>query len=135
MTLPSIADITVRLTLSGSLPARSVCHRINSETASDRIDDTAHKIGELGKKWGADLTPKEAGAGTGTYGLFRDLAAPFGVAVFVPLFTNQITDRIHAGSAAPDAAVASIHFLAMAELLCVALGIAAVLFLPKGKKN
>ena len=35
------------------------------------------------------LTPQEAGAGTGTYGLFRDLAAPFGVAVFVPLFTNQ----------------------------------------------
>ena len=81
------------------------------------------------------VTPREAGAGTGTYGLFRDLAAPFGVAVFVPLFTNQITDRIHAGSAAPDAAVASIHFLAMAEILCVALGIAAVLFLPKGKKN
>ena len=27
------------------------------------------------------LPPQEAGAGTGTYGLFRDLAAPFGVAV------------------------------------------------------
>ena len=67
MTLPSIADITVRLTLSGSLPARSVCHRINSETASDRIDDTAHKIGELGKEWGADLTPKEAGLLSGQY--------------------------------------------------------------------
>ena len=79
------------------------------------------------------LTPQEAGAGTGTYGLFRDLAAPFGVAVFVPLFTNQITERIAAGAAAPAAAVASIHFLAMAELLCVALGIAAVALLPKRK--
>ena len=77
------------------------------------------------------LTPQEAGAGTGTYGLFRDLAAPFGVAVFVPLFTNQITDRIAAGTTEASAAVASIHFLAMAELLCVALGIAAVAFLPK----
>ena len=77
------------------------------------------------------LTPPEAGAGTGTYGLFRDLAAPFGVAVFVPLFTNQITGRIAAGTVAPTAAVASIHFLAIAELLCVALGIVAVLFLPK----
>lgn len=77
------------------------------------------------------LTPQEAGAGTGTYGLFRDLAAPFGVAVFVPLYTNRITERISAGIAAPTAAVASIHFLAIAEILCVALGIAAVLFLPK----
>ena len=76
------------------------------------------------------LTPQEAGAGTGTYGLFRDLAAPFGVAVFVPMFTNQITSRIAAGTAEPTAAVASIHALAIAEILCVALGIAAVAFLP-----
>ena len=77
------------------------------------------------------LTPQEAGTGTGTYGLFRDLAAPFGVAVFVPLFTNQITGRIAAGTAEPTAAVASIHFLAIAEILCVALGILAALFLPQ----
>ncbi len=77
------------------------------------------------------LTPKAAGAGTGTYGLFRDLAAPFGVAVFVPLFTNHITSRITAGTAEPTAAVASIRYLAIAELLCVALGIIAVSFLPK----
>ena len=77
------------------------------------------------------LTPQEAGAGTGTYGLFRDLAAPFGVAVFVPLFTNQITDRIAAGMAEPAAAVASFYFLAIAEILCVSVGIIAVLFLPK----
>ena len=77
------------------------------------------------------LTPQQAGAGTGTYGLFRDLAAPFGVAVFVPLFTNQITGRIAAGTAPPAAAVASVHFLAMVEILCVALGIGAVLLLPK----
>ena len=78
----------------------------------------------------SDLTPQEAGAGTGTYGLFRDLAAPFGVAVFVPLFTNQISGRIAAGSAGAPAAVASIHFLAIAEILCVALGIVTVAFLP-----
>ncbi|MBQ2785683.1 MAG: MFS transporter [Oscillospiraceae bacterium] len=79
------------------------------------------------------LTPQKAGVGTGTYGLFRDLAAPFGVAVFVPLFTNQITSRIATGTAGPAAAVASIHFLAIAEILCVALGIVAVAFLPKRK--
>ena len=81
------------------------------------------------------LTPQAAGAGTGTYGLFRDLAAPFGVAVFVPLFTNQITARIAAGTPATAAAVDSIHFLAMAEILCVVLGIALVAFLPKFKNQ
>ena len=79
------------------------------------------------------LTPQEAGAGTGTYGLFRDLAAPFGVAVFVPLFTNQIAGRIAAGAMEPTAAVDSVHFLAIAEILCVALGIATVAFLPERK--
>ena len=77
------------------------------------------------------LTAQEAGAGTGTYGLFRDLAAPFGVAVFVPLFTNQITERIAAGAAEAPAAVNSIHFLAIAEILWVILGIVAIIFLPK----
>jgi len=77
------------------------------------------------------LTPQEAGVGTGTYGLFRDLAAPFGVAVFVPLFTNQITGLIAGGATGADAAVRSIHLLAIVELICIAIGIAAVLFLPR----
>ena len=77
------------------------------------------------------LSQQEAGAGTGTYGLFRDLAAPFGVAVFVPLFTNQITRLMADGAAGADAAVQSIHMLAIAELLCVAAGIAAVFFFPR----
>jgi MFS family permease len=76
------------------------------------------------------LSSREAGAGTGTYGLFRDLAAPFGVAVFVPLFTNQITGLMADGKSGADAAVQSIHSLAMAELICIAAGIAAVFFLP-----
>lgn len=76
------------------------------------------------------LTPQEAGTGTGTYGLFRDLAAPFGVAVFVPLFTNQITNSIAAGKHQSAAAVSSIHTLAIAEIICVSLGIIAVTFLP-----
>lgn len=77
------------------------------------------------------LPQQEAGAGTGTYGLFRDLAAPFGVAVFVPLFTNQITAMMVGGATGADAAVRSVHLLAVAELLCVAAGIAAVFFLPR----
>ena len=77
------------------------------------------------------LSPQEAGVGTGTYGLFRDLAAPFGVAVFVPLFTNRITSLTAAGAAESEAAVQSIHLLAITELVCIAGGIAVVFFLPK----
>ena len=72
-----------------------------------------------------------AGAGTGTYGLFRDLAAPFGVAVFVPLFTNRVTSIIGSGASEIIAAVNSIKFLAAAEILCVVAGILIVLFLPE----
>ena len=77
------------------------------------------------------LPQQEAGAGTGTYGLFRDLAAPFGVAVFVPLFTNQITGLIAGGISKANAAIHSIHQLAIVELICIAAGITAVLFLPR----
>jgi hypothetical protein len=77
------------------------------------------------------LPPQEAGAGTGTYGLFRDLAAPFGVAVFVPLFTNQVSALIADGTAEAAAAVQSAHMLAVTENFCVAVGIVAVFFLPK----
>ena len=83
----------------------------------------------------AGIPPQAAGASTGTYGLFRDLAAPFGVAVFVPLFTNQITGKINTGTAPPAAAVASMHFVAIVEILCVVLGIGAVLLLPKRKNT
>lgn len=72
-----------------------------------------------------------AGAGTGTYGLFRDLAAPFGVAIFVPLFTNRVTNTISGGTSEIIAAVNSIKFLAAAEIICVIAGIVTVLFLPE----
>ena len=81
------------------------------------------------------LPPEKAGAGTGTYGLFRDLAAPFGVAVFVPMFTNQITSQSAAGVAESAAAVSAIQSLAIAEIVCVAVGIAVVLSLPQIRKT
>ena len=74
---------------------------------------------------------EKAGAATGTYGLFRDLAAPFGVAVFIPLFTNGTKKLIVSGLNEVQAAVRSIHTLAIAELICVAVGIFTILFLPK----
>lgn len=81
------------------------------------------------------LSQQEAGAVTGTYGLFRDLASPFGVAVFVPLFTNSITGQIAAGASDTAAAVTSIHMLALVELLCIGGAVAVALCLPStGKK-
>ena len=102
----------------------------------------ALSLGVLGFGLGANATifmrivlfgvpAEKAGAATGTYGLFRDLAAPFGVAVFVPLFTNSTTSHIISGLTDAVAAVRSIHTLAITELICIAAGIVAVLFLPK----
>ena len=77
------------------------------------------------------VSAEASGAGTGTYGLFRDLAAPFGVAVFVPLFTNNAAKLIGAGATEITAAIASIKLLAGVEIVCVVVGIIAVLLLPK----
>ena len=79
----------------------------------------------------SEIPLKKAGSATGTYGLFRDLAAPFGVAVFVPLFTNRVTANINTGINESSAAVSSIKLLAITEIICVALGIVAVYLLPK----
>ena len=79
----------------------------------------------------SDLPGDKAGAATGTYGLFRDLAAPFGVAVLVPLFTNSITGYAAQGMAEADAAVRAIHTLSVIEIICVAAGILVVLMLPR----
>ena len=77
------------------------------------------------------LPGDKAGAATGTYGLFRDLAAPFGVAVLVPLFTNSITGYTAQGVTATDAAVRAIRTLGIIEIICVAAGILVVLMLPR----
>lgn len=75
------------------------------------------------------LAPQEAGVGTGIYGLFRDLAAPFGVAVFVPLFTNQLGKWAQLSRG--DAALLAMDAVGWVELLCIGAGIAVVWFLPK----
>ncbi len=112
----------------------------------------AASLGVLGFGLGANATvfmrvvlsgeaaAKGAGSATGTYGLFRDLAAPFGVAVFVPLFTNGVTRNIQAGFDEASAALSSMKTLAITEIICVAAGIIAVALLPKihdkrGKSN
>jgi MFS family permease len=102
----------------------------------------AASLGFLGFGLGANATifmrvvlsgiaAEKAGAATGTYGLFRDLAAPFGVAVFVPLFTNRVTANISMGVVESAAAVDSIKSLSITEIVCVAVGLVAVALLPK----
>lgn len=78
----------------------------------------------------AGLSPGEAGSGTGTYGLFRDLAAPFGVAVLVPLFTNTVSELERAGLPTRQGAVQAIHRLAVFELAGVAAAFCLALLLP-----
>jgi len=85
------------------------------------------------------LSREVAGSGTGTYGLFRDISAPFGVAVFVPLFTNGITKRIaeamaggmEQGPAVLQSAVSSIKTMTLIEIVCIFVGIVIVRMLPK----
>ena len=76
------------------------------------------------------LDPQIAGAGSGTYTVFRDLSAPFGVAVFVPMFTNAIQ---YEASGAPVAAsiVTSMHSVAWVQIVCVVVGMVVCLLLPK----
>ena len=81
----------------------------------------------------SNLPLEKAGSATGTYGLFRDLTIPFGVAIFVPLFTNQITNYRSSSSliTTAEAAVKSIHILSIVEISFVIVGIILVQFLPK----
>ncbi len=81
------------------------------------------------------LPPEQAGAGSGTFGLFRDVAAPFGVAVFVPLFTNRITAQMALGHGPNDAAVQAFHSLALVEVVCVVGSLIAVSLIPEPNKK
>ncbi len=81
------------------------------------------------------ISAADSGSGTGTYGLFRDLAAPFRVAVFVPLYTNRAAELINAGVNEIAAATDSIRLLAAVEIVCVTVGIITVIFLPKIYKD
>ena len=81
------------------------------------------------------VSAKESGVGTGTYGLFRDLAAPFGVAVFVPMYTNRVSGLINDGATEFAAAIDSVKLLSAVEIVCVVIGIITVLFLPEIYKD
>lgn len=85
------------------------------------------------------LDPKLAGSGSGTYNVFRDMSAPFGVALFVPLFSGGMVSGMQAlmgqgmeqNTAKIQAAVEALHSTALVQVICVAAGIGVCLLLPK----
>lgn len=85
------------------------------------------------------LDPQIAGAGSGTYTVFRDLSAPFGVAVFVPMFTSGFAAAQQAGDATAlvTSVVSSMHNVAYVQIGCVIVGMVVCMMLPKiyAKKN
>lgn len=94
------------------------------------------------------LPPELAGSGSGTYNVFRDLATPFGVAVFVPMFTTAMTSSLAAGleqgleeeAATVAACVEALQSTALLQVISVAVGIGVCLLLPRiypkgGKKT
>lgn len=84
-------------------------------------------------------SPELAGSGSGTYNVFRDMSAPFGVALFVPMMTGGlaagIAERMGAGmdqaAATLDYCVTALHKVAYVQIVCVVIGIVVCLMLPK----
>lgn len=84
-------------------------------------------------------SPELAGSGSGTYNVFRDMAAPFGVAIFVPMFSGSIdTATLYSAEAtetqvseAIRGIVSAMHSTAVVEVICVIVGIVVCLMLPK----
>ena len=79
------------------------------------------------------LDPQIAGAGSGTYTVFRDMSAPFGVAVFSSMFVGGYAAAQQAGDAAAlgAAVVSSMHNVAWVQMACVVVGMVVCLMLPK----
>lgn len=84
------------------------------------------------------LSPAAAGAGSGTYGVFRDVVAPFGVAVYIPLFSltaasnagKLVAEGIGAEAAAISGAISSVRLITSIELVCIVIGIILCFSLP-----
>ena len=91
----------------------SLTYYCMSMLETDAVGDTLHLPLCLDVAL-AGLSPQEAGAGTGTYGLFRDLAAPFGVPTMPSDATFGISRRFQRFSP-PSGQVAHV-FLALPPL-------------------
>ena len=88
-------------------------------------------------------SPELAGSGSGTYNVFRDMSAPFGVALFVPMFSQKCdvgtlfnpASTPEALGAAIQGCVDALHSVALVQVICVAAGIVVCFMLPKIYEN
>lgn len=71
----------------------------------------------------------------GTYNVFRDMTAPFGVAIFVPMFVTGMTKKAATGMAVPAAAASALHSVALVQLICVVVGIVVCFLIPSVHKK
>lgn len=78
----------------------------------------------------AGVAPAESSSASGTFNVFKDMCAPFGVAIFVPMFVTGMSAKAAAGMAVPAAATSSLHSVAIAQLACVIVGIVVCFLLP-----
>lgn len=78
----------------------------------------------------AGVAPTESSSASGTFNVFKDMCAPFGVAIFVPMFVSGMTAKAAAGMAVPAAATSALHSVAIVQLVCVAVGIVVCFLLP-----
>ena len=74
-------------------------------------------------------------AASGTYNVFRDMTAPFGVAIFVPMFVTGMTKKAATGMAVPAAAASALHSVALVQLICVIVGIVVCFLIPSVHKK
>lgn len=76
------------------------------------------------------VAPTESSSASGTFNVFKDMCAPFGVAIFVPMFVTGMAGKAAAGMAVPAAATSALHSVAIAQLACVVVGIVVCFLLP-----
>ena len=76
------------------------------------------------------VAPTEASSASGTFNVFKDMCAPFGVAIFVPMFVTGMGAKAAAGMEGPAAAASALHTVALVQLICVIVGIVVCFLLP-----
>ena len=81
------------------------------------------------------VAPAESSSASGTYNVFRDMTAPFGVAIFVPMFVTGMTKKAATGMAVPAAAASALHSVALVQLICVIVGIVVCFLIPSVHKK
>jgi hypothetical protein len=76
------------------------------------------------------VAPAESSSGSGAFNVFQDMCAPFGVALFVPMFVIGVTKKAVSGLAVPVVAASALQSVALVRLICVVVGIVVCFLIP-----